>query len=169
MGRNVLSRSTQARTGDRMPQNGDTDVAVTGYFELYDSQCCTRLPCLATSSTYLAFCECETTSVVMRCMSHSQIPITQRCTKHKHSKSSFDASKSSWLPVDIDLQYDFLCGRMLPSLWVGVIPGTLCDQGEASYLASVPSRCVWLYGRVFSRYKLVGSDCLLMCTSHERQ
>ena len=32
--RNVLFRSTQARTGDGMPQNGGTEVAVTGCFEL---------------------------------------------------------------------------------------------------------------------------------------
>lgn len=158
-----------------MPQNGGTDVAVTGCFELYDTQCCTRYPCLAIPYTNLSLCKCETTSVVMRYMSRPHISITQRYTKHKHSNGSLEASKSSWLPLGIDLQYDSLCGRMLPSLWVGVIPDILCVIKERlRILLQCRFRCVWLYSRVSSRYKLVDSDCLYVhltraAITHPRQ
>jgi len=145
----VLFGSTQARTGDGMPQNGGTNVAVTGCFELYDTQCCTRFPCLATSSAITRkrppFYECQTVSVVMRDLSHLHNSITQRCTRERHSKGSLGRSQIELVAFRSSLTIQLVFVMALLSLWMGVRPGILCHQGDfvSCYSALMLCLVVW--------------------------
>ena len=102
MDRNVLFRSTQAHTGGRIPQSGGTSVAVTVCLQLYGTQCCTRIPCLAISSNaayerHVVY-ECRSMSVVRRYMSHPPTLATQTCTKRGCWRATLNAAKTSRLP-----------------------------------------------------------------------